>query len=98
MNLSNFSHSEEITPENVNLALYTFGSVKHLLALVDGTLSPISHIELKNRLIHLANTLEIVCLSSSLDDFDSPEWQVGREYDRRLISDIEVGLKSWDTL
>ena len=22
----------------------------------------------------------------------------GREYDRRLISDIEVGLKSWDTL
>ena len=65
---------------------------------MDGTLSPVSEIKFKNRLQHLANTFEITCLSSSLSDFNSPEWQISREYDRRLISDLEVGLKSWDTL
>ena len=29
---------------------------------------------------------------------NSPEWQIGRDYDHRIISDIEVGLKSWDSL
>ena len=78
--LSNFSYSDQIQSENVNLALYAFGSLKYLLALMDGTLSPVTEIEFKNRLQHF----EIRCLSSSLSDFNTPEWQISREYEQLL--------------
>ena len=40
---------------------------------------------------------EIVC-PSLLSDFDSHEWCVGREYDRKIVADIEFGLKNWENL
>ena len=36
--LSNFAYTEQIKPENLNLALFAYGSLKHLLFLSDGTL------------------------------------------------------------
>ena len=41
---------------------------------------------------------EIACLSSSLTSFSDPAWLIAREYDTRVISDIESGAKSWTTL
>ena len=42
--------------------------------------------------------MEIVCLGSSNEDFNHTSWKIAREYNSRLINDIEVGLKNWDTL
>ena len=80
------------------MALFSYGSLKHLLALTDGTLNRVSQLEFQSRLQHLVNTFEIVCLGSELSDFDHYGWQVAREYDSRVLHDIEVGLKEWTTL
>ena len=50
------------------------------------------------RLKHLKNVFEICCLSSNLATFADTPWQVAREYDSRIISDIESGVKSWESL
>ena len=41
---------------------------------------------------------EIACLSSKLDSFTETSWLVAREYDTRVISEIESGSKSWESL
>ena len=80
------------------MSLFAYGSVKHLLALCNGTLPSVSQLEFNNRLQHLCHVFEILCLSSSLSDFDTQQWRVAREYDRKIISDIEFGLKQWESL
>ena len=50
------------------------------------------------RLKHLQNVFEISCMSSPLSSFSDVSWQVAREYDARVVNDIESGVKSWDTL
>ena len=82
----------------MNLALFSFGSLKHLLALTDGTLPAISHGELVSRLQHLTNVFEIVCLGSSLDTVDQESFQTALEYESRILSDIETGVKEWTTM
>ena len=42
--------------------------------------------------------LEICCLGSGLSDFDSHSWRVAREYDFKIIKDIEQGFKTWEKL
>ena len=39
-----------------------------------------------------------MCLGSSLEDFNPISWRIGREYNARLVKDIEVGLKDWENL
>ena len=41
--------------------------------------------------------MEIVCLGSSLQDYDHLSWKIGREYNARFIHDVEIGLKNWET-
>ena len=96
--LGNFSYSPQIKQNNMNLALFSYGSLKHLLALSDGTLPLASKEEFNARLRHVINVLEISCLGSNLSDFDSQGWKVGREYDSKVIQDIELGLRKWETL
>ena len=93
-----FSYSSQIKDTTMNLALFSYGSVKHLLALMDGTLQPVSNKEFVNRLQHILNVLEITCLGSSLNDFESQSWKIGREYNEKIVKDIEMGVKSWETL
>ena len=47
---------------------------------------------------HLRNVFEIACLSGSLNSFSDPSWHIAREYDIRVLSDIESGAKNWATL
>ena len=67
LNISSFA-SDEIDSKNVNLSLFIFGSLKHLLFLSDGTLPSVSKSEFNNRLQNLINMMEIVCLGSSNED------------------------------
>ena len=78
--LSNFPYSEEVNSKNINLSTFAFGSIKHLLALSDGTLPQVSKSEFLNRLRHLSNVFEICCEGSSQEEFQSYNWKVSRWY------------------
>ena len=41
---------------------------------------------------------EVACLSTNLSSFTDTAWQLAREYDARVIADIEAGVKSWENL
>ena len=96
--LSNFPYISQLKPNNMNLSLFFYGTIKHLLLLSNGTLPAISNLEFNARLQHILNVLEIVCLESDLTDFESYSWKVAREYDSKIIKDIEAGFKKWLTL
>ena len=96
--MGTFPYSTQIKHQNLNLSLFSYGSLRHILYLIDGTLPEVSKIELCARIQHLVNVLEIVALSSSLNDFDSNAWKIGKEYNARIISDIEHGIKRWESL
>ena len=69
--LASFSYLNQLKSSNLNLSLYAYGSIKHLLAISDGTLPSASKEEIISRLSHILNVLEITCLGSNLSDFDS---------------------------
>ena len=96
--MSRFSYSKDVSKDNLNLACFSFGSAKHLLALSDGTLPSVSKKEFNNRLQHFINVLEISLLNSHLSDFDSPSWREARCYSERVLHDIETDYKDWLTL
>ena len=64
--MTSFNYISQLKASNLNLSLYSYGTIKHLLSLVDGTLAPLSNIELISRLQHALNVFEIVCLGSNL--------------------------------
>ena len=96
--MGTFSYTSQIKHSNLNLALFSYGSLRHLLYLIDGTLPPVKPAELTARIQHLINVFEIVSLSSSLSDFDHVSWKIGKAYDDRIVSDVEVGNKHWLSL
>ena len=93
-----FSYHSQLKQDNVNAVAFAYGSMKHLEACKTGLIPNVSDSEFLNRLRHLRNVFEIACLSSSLTSFSDPAWLIAREYDTRVISDIESGAKSWTTL
>ena len=97
--LGKFNYVNQIkSNQNVNLALFSFGTLKHLLALCDGTLPPVTHVEFIARLQHLLNVFEITCLGSSISDHDNYGFRVARDYDEKIVTDIEGSIRSWETL
>ena len=82
----------------MNLALFSYGSIEHLLSLSNGTLPPVSKEEYNSRLQHILNVLEIACLGSGIRDFDTHSWRIAREYDSKILEDVEQGYKHWLTL
>ena len=96
--IGTFPYTSQIKQSNLSMALFSYGSFRHLLYLIDGTLPPVKPSELIARVQHLVNVFEIVSLSSSLTDFDSTAWRIGKAYNDRIVSDIEFANKSWDTL
>ena len=57
---------------------FSYGSLRHLLYIIDGTLPSVSQSELCSRIKHLINTFDIVSLSSSITDFDNNAWKMGK--------------------
>ena len=92
-----FSYRSSLKSDNCNALTFAYGSFKHLHAVKSGLIR-MSDAEFLARLKHLKNVFEIACMSSPLSSFSDPPWQIAREYDSRVISDIESGVKSWSTL
>ena len=92
-----FPYKSQIKQDNCKATFFAYGSFKHLEAAKLG-LVHMSEEEFIARLRHLKNTYEVACLSSNLTSFTEPAWQVAREYDARVIADIEAGVKTWETL
>ena len=92
-----FSYKSQLRQDNCNSISFAYGSFKHLEAAKLG-LIPMSDTEFLSRLRHLKNVFEVACLSSNLSSFTDTAWQVAREYDSRVIADIESGAKSWESL
>ena len=93
-----FSYRNQLKIDNVNAVTFGYGALKHLEAIKSGMLGYVSDAEFLSRLRHLRNVFEIACLSSNLGSFSDPAWHIAREYDNRVISDIESGAKSWESL
>ena len=96
--LSSFNYINQLKPSNLNLSLFAYGSIKHLLYLSNGTLPAVSKEEFNARLQHLLNVLDLTCLDSSLAEFDSFSWKIARSYDEKILKDLEEGYKSWSSL
>ena len=92
-----FPYKSQLKQDNVNSICFAYGSFKHLEAIKSGLIT-MSDSEFLARLRHLKNVFEVACLSSNLASFTDPAWQVAREYDARVIADIEAGVKTWDSL
>ena len=92
-----FSYKSQLKQDNLNAILFAYGSFKHLEAAKLGLIK-MSDSEFLARLTHLKNVYEIACLSSSISSFSDNSWMIAREYDTRVISDIESGSKSWSSM
>ena len=93
-----FSYRNQLKIDNVNAVTFAYGALKHLEAIKSGLIGYVSDAEFLSRVRHLRNVFEIACLSSNLNSFSDPAWQIAREYDCRVIADIESGAKSWESL
>ena len=82
----------------MNLSLFAYGSVRHLLLLSNGTLPAVSTEEFNSCLQHLLHVLEITCLESNLQEFSSNSFKVAKAYSNKIYSDIEEGYKAWESL
>ena len=92
-----FAYRSQLTRDNCNVVCFAYGAMKHLEACKSGLIQ-VSDAEFLARLRHLKNVFEISALSSKLDSYSEQSWLVAREYDSRVISDIEAGGKSWESL
>ena len=90
-------YRHQLKQDNINAVSLAFGALKHLEACKSGLIT-VTDSEFLARIRHLKNVFEIACLSSKLDSFNENSWLVAREYDTRVISEIESGSKSWDSL
>ena len=93
-----FPYKSQLNQNNCNAICFAYGAFKHLEAIKSGLITNVSDTEFLARLRHLKNVFEVACLSSNLSTFAEPAWQVAREYDARVIADIESGVKTWDGL
>ena len=55
-----------------------------------------SDTEFTGRMQHFMNVMEATATLSTQADFQSPAWQIARDYDAKVMSDIEHGRKGWD--
>lgn len=92
-----FQYKNVLKQDNCNAITFAYGAIKHLHAVKSGLIHMTDN-EFLARLKHIKNVFEIACMSSPLSSFSDPSWQVAREYDSRVIADIESGIKSWETL
>ena len=93
-----FSYRSQLKVDNVNAVTFAYGALKHLEAIKCGLIGHVTDSEFLSRIRHLRNVFEIACLSSNLSSFTDPAWHIAREYDNRVIADIESGAKSWESL
>ena len=78
--------------------LWSYGYMKHLLACKTGTLPQLSHEEEVARMRHFLDMMETTALHSSMSDFQCEGWEIAREFDSRVMADIDQGEVTWPTV
>lgn len=88
---------KDITSSSVNMPAFCLGQIHFILqALQNNRIS--SPNELMARLFHFKNVLEITTLNSTSAEFNSRPWHIAREYDNKVVRNMDQGLLSWNTL
>jgi len=82
----------------VNQNLWAFGYMKHLLATKTGTLPQLSPEEEVARLRHFLDVLETAALHSTATDFQCQGWTIARDYNTRVMADLDQGEVTWPTI
>ena len=72
--------------------------MKHLLATKTGTLPQLSPEEEVARLRHFVDVLETAALHSSATDFQCQGWTIARDFDHRVMADLDQGEVTWPTI
>ena len=72
--------------------------MKHLLATKTGTLPQLPPEEEVARLRHFVDVLETAALHSSATDFQCQGWTIARDFDSRVMADLEQGEVTWPTI
>ena len=91
-------HASKASADRVNQNLWSFGFIKHLVATKTGVLPPLPQEEEVARLRHFLDIMETTALHSSGSDFQCHGWQIARDYDARVMADLEQGEVSWSTI
>ena len=82
----------------MNQNLWAFGFMKHLLATKTGTLPQLSKEEEVARLRHFVDVMEIAALHSTSSDFQCQGWAIARDFDHRVMADLDQGEVTWPTI
>ena len=88
---------KDITNCNVNMPAFCLGQIHFLLQALQNNMIA-SPNELMARLFHFKNILEITTINCPLSEFNSRAWQIAREYDNKVVRNMDQGLLSWSTL
>ena len=78
--------------------LWCYGFVKHLLATKTGTLPQLPPEEEVARLRHFLDVLETAALHSTATDFQCQGWTIARDYNTRVMADLDQGEVTWPTI
>ena len=82
---------------DINMNLYCYGFMATLLAARQGRIQ-MSEDEYTARMHHFMNVMETAALHSKVEDFQQYGWVVARDYDNKVMADIERGSTSWTQL
>jgi len=96
--LAKAPHASKASADRINQNLWSFGFIKHLVATKTGVLPPLPQEEEVARLRHFLDIMETTALHSVGSDFQCHGWQIARDYDTRVMADLEQGEVSWSTI
>ena len=90
-------YAAKCKPTDINMNMFCYGFISHLLAARQGKII-MSEDEYTARMYHFLNVMETAALHSKNDDFQSYGWTVARDYDDKVMADLERGTLSWTQL
>merc|ERR1719319_318471 len=91
-------HATKSSPDQLNMNLWCYGFVKHLLATKTGTLPQLPPEEEVARMRHFLDVLETAALHSTATDFQCQGWTIARDFDSRVMADLDQGEVTWPTI
>ena len=83
---------------NINLPLYTWGAISELESSLSGRSKPLRDGELLGKLRHLKSTVEVCCLNSTSNDFNSYGWAIAKDYALKVEEEVAQNLIDWNEM
>ena len=88
------SWTSKVTSEKINLALWSWSYIAHLLASRTGQAPSLGQGELEARMQHFLNVLEIALQPSSSSEFEGHSWRIARLYAEKIQNKVDRG-ENW---